>query len=198
MKITTLSVILLSSVGVIAAPYEVALSVTSPTHINIGGVDYTTPIYCDWVNVLGAPSIVTPVQADMSETNSLSLSFVKNKPVRVATAGSTRTLNSSFQISTTNDVIVNYSIDVNATASLAGGQDGVVFLETSPNNSTWTTIDQGHNQNSVSLAIALTTVQNVTIHLGGMIPPAYWVRIRTSQATGTPSFAFRFGNETLF
>lgn len=158
---------------------------------------FTIPILCAWSNVISAPTIpAAQIQSDWSETNNGSLGFIKNKPSTQFTAGTNRTLNASFQASTTNNMLVNYSVDVNATATLIGGQDGRVILETSPNNSTWTTVDEAHNGNSVSLAIALTAIQNVSVHLSSVIPSGYWIRIRTVQTTGTPSFTFRFGNET--
>lgn len=159
--------------------------------------NFTHPLYS---SIQGAPSLPSAqIQSDFAQTNPSSLDYVKNRPGRTFTAGTSRTLNSSFQISTTNDVLVNYSIDVVSTASIAGGgQDGGIILETSPNNSTWTTIDNAHNQNSVSLAIILNAIQNVTVHVSGMIPSGYWVRIRTVQTTGAPTFSFRMGNETLF
>lgn len=132
--------------------------------------------------------------ADWSETNSSSISFIKNKPIKTFTAGTSRTLNSSFQISTTNDVMVSYAIDIGVSISLLAGQSGTVFLESSPNNSTWTTMFSGNNQNAGVLGLSQTN----TVTLVGMIPTGYWVRLRTTNTLGTPTFTFRFGNETLF
>lgn len=102
-------------------------------------------------------------------------------------------LNTSFTLSSSNNCIANISVDVINTAVLSGAQLGIVFLEISPDNTNWTTIDAGMGQSSVNITL-LTLVNGGTVHLSGPIPKGYWFRVRTLQSTGTPSFAFRWAN----
>lgn len=115
-------------------------------------------------------------------------------------ANPTRSLNSAFQISTTRDALVSYSVDIAATATLIGGQTGTVFLEYADDSGFTTNVKETSrflNGNSVSLAIAVTVNQNVTGTLSGLIPAAKYVRIRTANTVGTPTFNFRSSQEVL-
>lgn len=113
-------------------------------------------------------------------------------------ASASRSLNSGFQISTTRDSLVNYSVDVSCTATLLGGQTGTVFLEVASDSGFTTNLQEvarSVNGNSVSLAIAITVIQNVTGTLTGYVPAGYYVRIRTANTVGTPTFSYRSGQE---
>lgn len=115
-------------------------------------------------------------------------------------ANPSRSLNSAFQISATRDAQVSYSIDVACSASLVGGQTGTVFLEYADDSGFTTNVKEAGRQvngNSVSLAIAVTLNQNVTATVTGMIPKGKYVRIRTANTTGTPTFNFRSAQEVL-
>lgn len=125
---------------------------------------------------------------------------IKNATQARSFATASRTLNSAFQISSTRDTVVSYSVDIAASATLLGGQTGTVFLEYA-NDSGFTSgvteVARFVNGNSVSLAIAITLTQNVTGTLTGMIPAGKYVRIRTANTTGTPTFTYRSGQEVL-
>lgn len=121
-------------------------------------------------------------------------------PARSVSYGA-RTLNSCFQVSGTKDSMVRYSVDILATATIVGGQTGSVFLETyTDSGCTLGTQELSRfvNGNSVSLAIALTTVQDVTEALGGFVPAGNYVKIRTANTTGTPTFTFKSAQELTF
>lgn len=121
-------------------------------------------------------------------------------PQSLSFANPSRTLNSAFQISSTRASFASYSVDVAATATLAGGQTGTVFLEYA-NDSGFTSgvteVARFVNGNSVSLAIAITVNQNVTGTLTGMIPAGKYVRVRTANTVGNPTFTYRSGQEVL-
>lgn len=115
-------------------------------------------------------------------------------------ANPSRSLNSSFQISSTRDCLVSYSVDISTSATLLGGQTGTVFLEYADDSGfTTNVVEVGRtvNGNTVSLAIAITVTQNVTGTLSGVIPAGKYVRIRTDNTTGSPSFTFRKAQEVL-
>lgn len=138
----------------------------------------------------GSPSLWTPTEVTAVKAATQSRSF----------GSASRTLNSAFQISSTRDSLVSYSVDINTQATLLGGQTGTVFLEYA-NDSGFTSgvteVARFVNGNSVSLAIAITLNQNVTGTLTGAVPAGKYVRIRTANTTGTPTFTYRSGQEVL-
>lgn len=105
----------------------------------------------------------------------------------------TKSLNTSYQLSTSRDAMVSYSVMVTSTLNLTAGQNGTVNLQISPNNSTWTTIATQVNNNNGSLTLGFTTnVQSGS--LTGFVPMGYYVRMAT---TGTSTFAWQSGMEVL-
>lgn len=102
-----------------------------------------------------------------------------------------RSLNTGFQPSTKRNTRVNYSVSIEVTSTLLGTNSGTVFIETSPDNSNWTTVSQ------VALQIAgvASTVKN-TYAITGYVKKDYYVRIRTASAgANTATFAFLTGEE---
>lgn len=102
-----------------------------------------------------------------------------------------RSLNTGFQPSTKRNTRVNYSVSIEVTSTLLGTNSGTVFIETSPDNSNWTTVSQ------VALQIAgvVSTVKN-TYAITGYVKKDYYVRIRTaSTGANTATFAFLTGEE---
>jgi hypothetical protein len=115
-------------------------------------------------------------------------------------SSATRALNTAFQVSTTRDALVIYTPRITVTASIAGGQDGDVFLEIA-NDSAFTSGVQpvaisGLGQ-TYTLAIALQGVQPQSGVVVGFVPAGKWVRLRTANNTGTPGLAYRVGQEIL-
>lgn len=115
-------------------------------------------------------------------------------------ASSTRSLNSAFQISTTTDALATYSVQIATTINLTTGQTGTVFLEISPTSTFATGVQElGRfvNGNSGTLTIGLNLTQTMAEPLMGYIPANYWVRLRTANTVGTPTFTYHSGQETL-
>lgn len=104
-----------------------------------------------------------------------------------------RTLNSSYQVSEQRSGIVVYNVLVTNTATLILGNTGQVILETSPNNSTWTTISTGQS----GVGSGLVFSGNGTQTIFGFVPRGYWVRLRTNNVTGTPTYGSPAGMEIL-
>ena len=112
-----------------------------------------------------------------------------------------RTLNTIFQVSAAQWSTVNYSVDISTTVSLSGSQVGTVILEMATNSSFTTgvqTLRQFSNGNSGTLVIGLVLTQLATACLFGTVPPGNYVRIRTVNMTGTPTFTYQAGQEVLF
>jgi len=115
-------------------------------------------------------------------------------------APASRSLNSGFQINASRDALVNYSVDIATTLSLTTGQAGTVFLEIASDSGFTTDLQElGRfvNGNTGTLAIGLSLSQNVSGNLRGYVSAAYYVRLRTSNDTGTPTFTYRTGQEVL-
>lgn len=111
-----------------------------------------------------------------------------------------RSLDSPFQISTTRNALVSYSVQITVTASITGGQNGDVILEIASdvgftaNVQTLAIVGLGQ---TYTLALALQGVQPLTGVVSGFVPSGYYTRLRTVNNTGTPGFAYRAGQEVL-
>lgn len=113
----------------------------------------------------------------------------------------TRSLNSAFQISSTRNARVSYAVQIAANLSLSGGQMGTVVLEYADDSGITTnvvTVQTLANGNTGTLTIGLNTVQTVIISLSGDIPAGKYVRIRTVNTTGSPTFTFVSAQEVLY
>lgn len=111
-----------------------------------------------------------------------------------------RSLNNAFQISSTHDAIASYSVDVSTSLSLAGGTSGTVILEIASDAAFTLNVQQlgsYTNANTGALTIGLALTQIGTANLTGYVPASYYVRLRSVNNTGTPTFAFRNSQEVL-
>ncbi|QJP10446.1 hypothetical protein [Pseudomonas multiresinivorans] len=115
-------------------------------------------------------------------------------------SGVSRSLNTAFQVSATRWALVSYSVQLTVTASIAGGQNGDVFLEIASDIGFTANVQQiavaGLGQ-TYTLAVAIQGVQPQSGCVMGTVPPGYYVRLRTVSNTGSPSFSYRLGQETL-
>lgn len=140
------------------------------------------------------------IQSDWTQTNSASVDFIKNKPAARSQSSATRALNTAFQVSATRWSTVRYSVDISTTVSLSGSQIGRVILEMAT-DAAFTTGVQSlasfGNGNSGTLVVGLVLTQLCTACLSGDIPPGYYVRLRTVNTTGTPTFTYQVGQEVL-
>lgn len=115
-------------------------------------------------------------------------------------SSATRALNTAFQVNTTRDSEVRYSVDISTTVSLSGSQVGTIILEMATNSGFTTgvqTIQQFSNGNSGTLVIGLVLTQLSTACLNGFVPSGNWVRLRSVNNTGTPTFTYQIGQEVL-
>lgn len=148
-------------------------------------------------------NLTLPTQVNADWGASSGAAQILNKPT-IPTAPSqssaTRSLNSAFQISTSRNALALYSVQCMITASIAGGQQCDVILEIASdsgftvNVQTLSIIGTGQ---TYTLAIALQGIQPQTAVLSGFVPVGYYVRLRTVNVTGTPSFTYRAGQEVL-
>ena len=109
----------------------------------------------------------------------------------------TRSLNTAFQISTTNNAIVTYTVDITCTLTLSGGQTGTVTLEYADDSGFTTNVKtvcrpSSSNSGALSLGLSLTQVGGGAV--SGVIPASKFVRLLTS---GTCTFTLQNAEEVL-
>lgn len=158
----------------------------------------TTGNYNDLNNKPTIPA--AQIQSDWAQTNSSSVDFIKNKPAAMSQASASRTLNTIFQVSATRWTQVRYSVDISTTVSLTGSQVGRVVLEMATNAAFTTGVQELQsfgNGNSGTLVVGLVLTQLCTACLSGQVPPGNYVRLRTVNTTGTPTFTYVSGQEVL-
>lgn len=70
--------------------------------------------------------------------------------------------------------------------TVSGTTEGLVQFQTSPNDTTWTTIASWRNGLSAGGGVSDTIEMPSTI----IVPPTFWYRVITTNVTGTPTFTF--------
>lgn len=104
-----------------------------------------------------------------------------------------------FQISATQDANVTYSTTIVTTATIGGTSSGYIVLEICPTNSAtagnWIEIGRLTNAQSISLALALQSVQTAGTPIFGMVPGGYYARLRSVNVSGTPTYTYNSGQE---
>lgn len=105
-----------------------------------------------------------------------------------------------FQVSAAQDALVNYSVNLSSTSTIGGASSAYAVLEICSTNSStaanWTEIARVSNGQTITLAVALQSIQTTTAAVSGEVPAGYYARIR-SVLTGTSSAAFQSGQEVL-
>ena len=106
-----------------------------------------------------------------------------------------------WQISPTRDSFVTYTPKITTTSSIGSSQEGYVVLEIAPTNSAtagdWVEVARLTNGQTVTLALALQSVQPISAPLSAYVPAAYYVKVRSVNVTGTPSYSMISGQEVL-
>jgi len=152
----------------------------------------------DWNASSGVAQVLNKPSLAMVATTG-SYTDLTNKPTR-SFANPTRSLNTCFQVSSTRDALVSYSVDIATSLSLTAGQQGTVYLRTYTNASCTTGVQEVTrfvNGQTGTLTIGLALTQNVTGTLSGVIPAGAYVQIVTENNTGTPVFTYRVAQEVL-
>jgi len=108
--------------------------------------------------------------------------------------------NTGWQISASRNSEVNYSVSIATALSLTGGAAGYVSLETAADSGFTTSLQEiGRVTNSQTgtLTIGLALNQTISGALSGFVPAGNYVRLKSVNTTGTPTYAFIVGQETL-
>lgn len=113
------------------------------------------------------------------------------------TSGVARSLNSPFTVSTSRLSHVTYTARLEVTNPLIlGNSQAELYLETSPNGSTWTTVSNALSRSAVGGVVAFAITDRKELVVSGFVPANYQVRLR-SATSGTASVAYVLGQETL-
>jgi len=137
--------------------------------------------------------------ADGNGNRTISVSVGGSTP---SVASQTRTLNSAFQPSSTAAVAVRYAVKITTALTLSGGSEGDVVLEQADDSGFTTnvvTLDIGSASQTGTLVVGITLGQAITVSVGAdYVPAAKYLRIRTSNVVGTPTYSFRNGREVTY
>lgn len=112
----------------------------------------------------------------------------------------TRALNTCALVSATRDADVLYNVEITASAALIGGQRGTAYLETFTDGACTLgaqEVMRSTNGNTSALIVAVGNVSNTTLTLQGPVSAGLYLKIRTENNTGTPTFVARPGWERL-
>lgn len=106
-----------------------------------------------------------------------------------------------FRLSTSTNANVNYSATITTTASIGSGTSGTLVLEEAATNSAtstdWAEVGRCTNGQTITLAIVLQSIQTIGCQLSAYVPTGYYVKIRSINTLGTPTYAFNSGQEVL-
>lgn len=103
----------------------------------------------------------------------------------------TSTSATGFRPSATRPALVCYEGVTQTTSTIGGPASGSVFLETADTNSTtpgdWTKIAEQTSSNTITLAVALQSVDGEAWSMSRVIPAGKYLRIRSQTNSGTVS-----------
>lgn len=134
-------------------------------------------------------SVTTDAQGRVTAGTSIALTHV------------TKTLNSCFQLSSTKLAHVTYNAEIASSAAIVGGQRGTLYLETFTDSGCTTgtvEIMSSTNGNTSALIVAVGNVITQTLNVNGYVAAGLYVKLRTENNTGTPTFTAKKGQEALF
>lgn len=132
----------------------------------------------DYNDLINKPTIITPSQAAASRS--------------IGTTG--------WQASVTRNALVSYSVSIATALSLTTGSAGYVSLEIASNSgfsSNLQEVGRLTNAQTGTLTIGLALNQTIGGTLSGFVPAAYYARLKSTNTTGTPTYAYVAGQEVL-
>jgi len=141
--------------------------------------------------VNGLATSTVQIQSDWTQASTTARDYIKNKPADRVFTNPSRSFNSSFRVSTTTISNVSYSISIANVLTLTGGAAGLAILEYADDSGFTTNVKEvGRigNSNTGGLVVGLTLNDQITAQVAGMVPAGKYVRIRTSNTTGTPTY----------
>lgn len=156
------------------------------TTSGVGAGTYNIPAQV----IVNAKGLVTGITAGTARSQSA-----------VSHSLTTSTGAAGFQVSSARDSMVTYTISIISTATIGNAGDGTVVLEIAPTNSVtagdWVEVARFRNGQNITLAALLSSVQTANGAVFGMVPAGYYAKLRTVNNSGTPTYGYISGQETL-
>lgn len=149
------------------------------------------------------------VQADWNESNSANSDYINNKPTIPSVIRTTSSLSLSLvgtgatgtQISATKDSSIKCNVSTSTTSTIGAASTSLISLKKcATNNATegsWTTATILENDQTLTLAVALQSVQAIKGQLNADIPAGWYAKLVNS-GTGTHSEAFISAEQTIY
>lgn len=100
-----------------------------------------------------------------------------------------RSIGTAFQPSATKAILCAYSIKITCTATIGNGADGKVELFSDASNPPTTLRATIQNANTITLAVTLQSINAQTSVLTYLVPAGHYVKLVSTQTTGSPTFA---------
>lgn len=127
------------------------------------------------------------------------LSIPPTFSVPTSISSGARSFNTAYQISSTRPCKISISPQIACVLSLTTGQAGNVQLQISANGTTgWITIGQLTASSTGTLVIGLNTSQVSGTQLVSELPIGYYWKALTTNTTGTPTYTFNGGSQTVY
>lgn len=172
-------------------------SIVAGTGLSGGTITTTGTISMPNTGTAGTYSGLT-TDAQGRVTAGTTRSFTNNASRTIQTVAAAA---NGWQISSTRDSQVNYSVAITTTATIGGASTGYVVTEVATTNSStagdWQEVGRVTNSQTITLAIALQSVQVIGGQITTIVPAGYYVRLRSVSSSGTPSFAYNSGQEVI-
>lgn len=149
------------------------------------------------------------IQADWNQSDTGALDYIKNKPTITPNTRTTSSLSLSFvgsgatgtQISTTKDSTIRVNVLTSTTATIGGASVSAVTLKKCETNDStegnWTTVAVLENNQTISLALVLQSIQVMKGQLVADIPAGWYVKLVAS-GSGTHTEGFISGEKTIY
>jgi hypothetical protein len=150
--------------------------------------------------IQAATAAALQTQATLDQVGTLDEFIWPDFPMAHSFANPSRSLDSAFQISTTRDAAVYYSVSVASTLSLTAGQLGSVELRYADDSGFTTnvvTASVSTNGNTGTLTVGLNTVQTSGVIVAGIVPAGKYVKLVSVDTTGTPTQTIVRSQEVL-
>lgn len=163
-------------------------------------VDTSTATSAETVFALAATAMQT--YATGKGWGALTYSFgmfaTTNGPIAPASSALSLSLQTSTgavgtQVSTTKNSWVTVAGSISTSATIGGASAGDILLEVAPTNSAaagdWVEWGRIGNSQTITLAVALQSIQVIKGQLIAFVPAGYYVKARTLTGSGSPTYA---------
>ena len=122
----------------------------------------------------------------------------ESNPVPLFNNAPGRTLNAAYQSIAGRGTLCTYTVTITTALSLLNdNSSGKAYLEISPDNTTWTTINSAGITQSLAVSITVGLNESVDYNLQGSFPKGWYCRIRTVVSGGS-TITMTSGQEVMF